>query len=197
MLLDMNTIRQLTVFCASSFGCNDKYKAMTLSFAQQMIEYKMDLVYGGGNRGLMGILADTLKQQGRQVIGVLPKRLNIPQVRTKDVENQVIITEGMHQRKETMYKMGDAFVALPGGIGTVEEIMEIYTWLQLGYHTKPVGLLNAFGYYDFLLAFLQHSCQEGFLHKEHLDALVIDSNPKTLIDKLINIKMELPDKITQ
>jgi uncharacterized protein (TIGR00730 family) len=160
-----------------------------------MAQHGIDLVYGGGTRGLMGVLADTLRQAGREVTGVLPRAMNKPSVRTHAAESALIITDGMHQRKDTMYRLGDGFVALPGGIGTLEELMEIYTWLQLGYHHKPIGLLNTNDYYGHLVDFLKHSEHEGFLGKECLDALCVDDDPERLLIKMEASGTNLPDKL--
>lgn len=191
----MHEFHRLTVFCASTLGKNRLYRDAAVTFAQVMIRRGIDLVYGGGNRGLMGVLADTVKTGGRNVTGILPQSMNTPNVRTKVVESQMIITDGMHKRKEEMYRLGDGFVALPGGIGTVEELMEIYTWLQLGYHHKPVGLLNTNDYYGHLIDFLKHSEREGFLQKECLSVLCIDDDPVRLIDKMEATGTDLPDKL--
>jgi len=191
----MRKIHALTVFCASSYGSDTSYRQAVTAFGSMMVRRGFDLIYGGGNRGLMGLLADTVRQGGRTVTGVLPQAMDKPSVRTKEVESRLIITDGMHKRKEMMYELGDAFIALPGGIGTVEEIMEIYTWLQLGYHHKPVGLLNTNGYYGQLIGFLSHSEHEGFLHPDCLAALCIDGDPDRLITKMEESGTELPDKL--
>lgn len=193
----MGKIKSITVFCGSTMGSDPKYLEETQTFADEMAKRGLDLVYGGGNRGLMGRLADRLKSAGRHVTGILPKKMDIPSVRTKDVENDLIVTDGMHERKEKMYEKGDAFVALPGGIGTLEELMEIYTWQELGYHGKPVALLNSLHYYDLLLQFLRHSVQEGFLRKEYFDALIVEENPCLLLDRVMQETIvSLPDKLS-
>lgn len=188
-------IQRLTVFCGSSMGSKPVYQEAARRLGQVMAERHIDLVYGGGNRGLMGVVADTLKGLGGTTIGVLPKAMDLPQVRTKQVESQLIITSGMHERKEKMFELGDGFLALPGGIGTVEEIMEIYTWLQLGYHHKPVALLDINGYWDALLSFLDHSKQEGFLSKECRNALLVCDDPGKLIGMMESQHISLPDKL--
>lgn len=160
-----------------------------------MHEKHLSLVYGGGNRGLMGLLAESLHTLGGSVIGVLPEALNRADVRIRKVESQLIIVPGMHERKARMYELADAFVALPGGIGTFEEILEVYTWLQLGYHHKPVALLNLGGFYDNLLSFLHHSSREGFIQGELLSALIVESEVDTLLSRLENWEAKLPDKL--
>lgn len=156
---------------------------------------QIGLVYGGGNRGLMGILAKTVYSLGGKVIGVLPEALNLASVRKEVVESEMIVVPTMHERKATMYSLADAFIALPGGIGTFEEILEVFTWLQLGYHHKPVALLNIAGFYDPLLAFLQKSCEEGFVHKDLLDALIVEEDEHLLLERIRTISISLKDKL--
>lgn len=191
----MNTIKTLAVFCGSSEGANPLYKETAQELGKQMHVQHVTLVYGGGNRGLMGIVAESLYSLGGRVIGVLPQALNRSDVRLHPVEERLIVVPTMHERKATMYELADAFVALPGGIGTFEEILEVYTWLQLGYHTKPVALLNIAGFYDSLLAFLEHSVQEGFLKADHFAALIVESDIERLFDRLQCWEVKLSDKL--
>jgi uncharacterized protein (TIGR00730 family) len=145
---------------------------------------KIALVYGGGNIGLMGILADEMLRLGGEVIGVIPQKL----VDIEVVHNgltQLNIVAGMHERKALMAKLSDAFVVLPGGIGTMEEFFEMYTWLQLGYHKKPVAILNINGFYDMLIGFLNHLVQQGFVNRKQLEKLIIQERPIDLIDKIL------------
>lgn len=191
----MNTIKTLAVFCGSSEGANPLYKETAQELGKQMHHQHITLVYGGGNRGLMGIVAESLYSLGGRVIGVLPQALNRSDVRLHQVEERLIVVPTMHERKATMYELADAFVALPGGIGTFEEILEVYTWLQLGYHTKPVALLNIAGFYDSLLAFLEHSVQEGFLKADHFAALIVESDIGKLFEHLQYWEGKLSDKL--
>jgi hypothetical protein len=126
----------------------------------------------------------------------LPEALNRSDVRLHTVENELIIVPTMHERKAKMYSLADAFIALPGGIGTLEEILEIFTWLQLGYHQKPVAILNLAGFYDKLLDFLSYSVKQGFLKQDHLDALIVDQDIDSLLDKLEGWKPKLSDKLS-
>ena len=192
----MNTIHNLAVFCGSSLGHNPAYGQQAKKLAECLFANNINLVYGGGSRGLMGVVAATLYDLGGTVTGVLPEALNKSKVRTRQVETTVHIVPTMHDRKAMMYSLSDAFVALPGGIGTFEEIFEVFTWLQLGYHTKPVALLNIDGYYDRLIAFLQQSSNEGFIHADHLKALIIESESEQLIRRLQNFTPVLSDKLT-
>jgi uncharacterized protein (TIGR00730 family) len=191
----MNTIKTLAVFCGSSEGRDGIYAQGAQELGKAMHEKQLSLVYGGGNRGLMGLLAESLHTLGGSVIGVLPEALNRGDVRLRKVESQLIIVPGMHERKARMYELADAFVALPGGIGTFEEFFEVYTWLQLGYHHKPVALLNLGGFYDSLLSFLHQSAREGFIQSELLSALIVESEVEALLARLENWEAKLPDKL--
>ncbi|MCI6673475.1 MAG: TIGR00730 family Rossman fold protein [Spirochaetaceae bacterium] len=189
-------MHRLTVFCGSTMGSSPIYRGMAVTLAEAMRKAGLDLVYGGGNRGLMGVVADTLKSLGGTTIGVLPQAMDLPQVRTKQVESQLIITDGMHSRKEKMYELGDGFLALPGGIGTMEELMEAYTWRQLGYHHKPVALLDVDGYWKPLLDMLHKSVEAGFLDPRCLQTLLVDDNPSRLLDRMASQHVQLPDKLS-
>lgn len=194
-LVDMNTITSIAVFCGSSEGARSIYRETARKLGSAMYNRQATLIYGGGNRGLMGIVAESLYSQGGRVIGVIPEALHRSDICAHSVEEQLIVVPTIHERKATMYKLADAFVALPGGIGTFEEILEVYTWLQLGYHAKPVALLNTAGFYDCLLAFLQHSVQEGFLKADHLAALIVESDIDKLFERLAHFEGRLSDKL--
>lgn len=194
-LVGMNTITSIAVFCGSSEGTKSIYRETARALGLAMYTRQTTLIYGGGNRGLMGIVAESLHNQGGRVIGVIPEALHRTDICRHSVEEQLIVVQTMHERKATMYKLADAFVALPGGIGTFEEILEVYTWLQLGYHAKPVALLNIAGFYDCLLAFLQHSVQEGFLKPDHLKALIVESDIEKLFERLMLFEGRLSDKL--
>lgn len=193
---DMETIHTIAVFCGSSEGTDPIYRRKAEELASCLYENRIDLVYGGGNRGLMGVVASTLHGLGGSVTGVLPEALNLPKVRTKPVEDTLYIVPDMHARKAKMYGLSDAFVALPGGIGTFEEILEVFTWLQLGYHRKPVALLNVNGFYDRFLEFLGQACEEGFIRKSHLDSLVTATDPCRLVEKIRSFSPSLEDKLS-
>ncbi|MDY0244979.1 MAG: TIGR00730 family Rossman fold protein [Sphaerochaeta sp.] len=192
----MKKLQTLAVFCGSSTGSNPRLAEGAEELGAAMAKKRLSLVYGGGNRGLMGIVAQSLYERGGNVIGVLPEALNRKDVRLHTVENELIIVPTMHERKAKMYSLADAFIALPGGIGTLEEILEIFTWLQLGYHQKPVAILNLAGFYDKLLDFLSYSVKQGFLKQDHLDALIVDQDIDSLLDKLEGWKPKLSDKLS-
>jgi len=191
----MNNIINLAIFCGSSKGNNNKYSEAAIKVGNYIAENNMNLVYGGGNIGLMGIVASTASENGAKVIGVLPKVLNLPQVVNKSVETERIITEDMHSRKKAMYDRSDAFIAMPGGIGTFEEFFEAYTWLQLNIHNKPVGLLNIDNFYTPLYDFLINACEKGFISKKVLNTLCIDSDIDNLIKKMRETELDLPLKV--
>jgi uncharacterized protein (TIGR00730 family) len=176
----MNTISSICVFCGSSMGADDSYRLAALSLADEMARRQIDLVYGGSDIGLMGVVARRMLEKGRTVTGIIPKMLH-DHVKSLDVSD-LIIVDTMHERKAAMYDRSDAFLALPGGIGTLEELLEVYTWSQLGYHTKPASVLNVEGYYDHLIKQLEHSTQEGFMKSSHLAGLLVSSSPEHLLD---------------
>ena len=150
-----------------------------------LVKNDIGVVYGGGNVGLMGVLADEMVQLGGKITGVIPEKLQARELGHGTI-TELIVVETMHQRKAKMAEMADAFVALPGGIGTLEEIVEVFTWLQLGYHHKQCALLDADGFYTGLIQFLNHTVQEGFLDQSTLENLIIEKEPEVLIGKLIN-----------
>ena len=191
----MNKIKTVCVFTGSSYGNCDIYRKDAITLASIFKESGISLVYGGGNKGIMGVLAKELKRLGGHVIGVLPKAMDLPSVRSEDVESQLIIVDGMHERKERMYSLSDAFIAAPGGIGTIEELAEIYTWRQLGYHSKNIALYNAGGYWDPFIEMIGKGTEEGFITEEVRNVLIIESDPDRLLDRLEKEQAELPEKL--
>ena len=148
----------------------------------------LSLVYGGGHVGLMGIIADAVLEAGGEVTGVIPRALMDSEV-GHDRLTRLLVVKDMHERKALMAEHSDGFIALPGGIGTLEELFETMTWLQLGYHAKPVGLLNVKGFYDPLLAFLDRQAEAGFLKHEHRALLLTDNDPAALVQRLKTFEM--------
>lgn len=191
----MDKIKSLCIFTGSTLGNDGIYGLEAKNLAMLMVQNGISLVYGGGNRGLMGIIADTVSSNGGHVTGVLPEKMDIPSVRTKAVESKLIIVKDMHERKKTMYGLADAFLALPGGIGTLEELMEIFTWKQLKYHDKPVGILNINGYYDTLLSFLDKMVTEDFLDEKIRESLSVIDKTEDVLKRLSATQKELPDKL--
>ena len=175
--------KKICVFCGSNSGYNKIYVDIAKQFAIEIVKNKLTLVYGGGKVGIMGILSNTVVDNGGEVIGVIPKFLNDAHLGNEKV-TELKVVPNMHVRKETMYNMSDYFVALPGGIGTFEEITEILTWKQLNIHNKPCALLNINGFYDNYISFLQKSVDEGFMKQIHLDNLIIEQDYTKIVNRL-------------
>ena len=179
--------KTICVFCGSNSGYNKIYTDITKQFAIEIIKNNLTLVYGGGKVGIMGILSNTIMDNGGKVIGVIPKFLNDMNLGNERITEMKVVPN-MHIRKKTMYEISDYFVALPGGIGTFEEITEILTWKQLNIHNKPCALLNINGFYDNYVKFLQKSVAEGFMKQIHLDNLIVEKDYTKLIDRIKNAK---------
>lgn len=159
------------------------YRQATEAFALELAARGIELVYGGGAVGLMGVLADTAMSAGAIVTGVLPDGLFPREVGHREITTLHLVPT-MHERKALMYGMSDAFVALPGGLGTLDELFETLTWAQIGLHNKPVGLLDTNGYFTSLLSFLRHSVEQGFMKPDYLELLMVSDDPATLLDML-------------
>jgi hypothetical protein len=176
-------IRSLCVYCGSSPGADPAFTDATRALARACVKREVRIVYGGAQVGLMGVLADTAMAAGGTVIGVMPQALIDREIGHTGL-TELHIVGSMHERKALMAELADSFVALPGGVGTLEELIETYTWSQLGLHTKPLGLLNVSGYYDALLAFLDHAVGQRLLRAEQRAALVVETAPVALLDTL-------------
>ncbi len=185
-----NTLNALCLYCGSSPGKKPEYRDAAAMFGSTLAARGIDLVYGGGSVGLMGIAADACLAAGGRVIGVIPRLLMEKEVGHKNLTKMHVV-ENMHERKALMTSLSDGFIALPGGYGTLDELFEALTWLQLGYHGKPVGLLNVAGFFDHLVTFLGHARDEQFLRGLHHDALSVDANLNQLIHKMQDA--EAPD----
>ncbi|MFC5430365.1 TIGR00730 family Rossman fold protein [Paraburkholderia sp.] len=186
-------MKAVCVYCGSSFGVNPVYAAAAKAFGRALVAANLGLVYGGGKVGLMGVIADTVMAEGGRAIGVIPELLLNKEVGHEGLSELHVVPD-MHQRKKMMADLSDAFVALPGGVGTLEELFEVYTWAQLGYHHKPVGVLNIDGFYDPLIALLNHTVSEGFMRQTYLDLLQIDTDPAALIAKIGRYHAPAADK---
>lgn len=173
----------LCVYCGSRKGATPAFAAAARAVGAEIARRGWQLVYGGGRAGLMGLVADAALAGGAPVIGVIPRSLMEREVGHAGL-SELHVVDTMHQRKRLMAERSDAFVALPGGIGTFEELFEVWTWRQLGYHDKPVGLLNAAGYYDALLAFLQQTVVQGFVSPPQHGLLQVDGDPARLLDAI-------------
>ncbi len=176
-------MKSICVFCGSNSGSNSIYKEAAIQLARYLAGRNIKLVYGGGSIGLMGAISEAVLQQGGQVIGIIPKFLAEKELAQTNVTHLHIV-DSMHERKALMAELSDGFIALPGGIGTLEELFEVYTWGQLGLHIKPCGLLNINGYYNHLISFLHHMVGEQFLKPINLDMLLIDQTPEGLLEKM-------------
>jgi uncharacterized protein (TIGR00730 family) len=175
-------MRRVCVFCGSSMGTRPAYRDAAAALGRMLAERGLGLVYGGGNVGLMGIMADAALQAGGEVIGVIPEALTKFEVGHLDL-TKLHVVGSMHERKALMAELADAFIALPGGIGTMEELFEVWTWGQLGMHPKPLGFLDVAGYYDHLHTFLDHMVAEGFLRDRHRAMVAVEEDPATLLDR--------------
>jgi len=171
------------VYCGSRHGARPAYKAAAQALGVAIGARGWQLVYGGGKVGLMGEVADATLQAGGRVVGVIPESLKKLEVGHTGLDELHVVAT-MHERKQMMAERADLFIALPGGIGTLEELYEVWTWRQLGYHDQPVGLLNTAGYYDLLLAFMQRSVAEGFLAPQQLATLQVGGEPSELLARL-------------
>jgi uncharacterized protein (TIGR00730 family) len=181
-------MQSVCVFCGSNSGRGEVYAETGRALVRAIVRHGLKLVFGGGSIGLMGVIADAALAAGVHVTGVAPKRLLEREVVHQGL-SALHIVESMHERKAKMADLSDAFIALPGGYGTLDELFEALTWTQLGYHRKPCGLLNVEGYFDGLAAYLDHAVQERFLTREHRDMLIVESDPDRLIERLNNARL--------
>jgi len=173
----------ICVYCGSSAGNRPEYADAARELGALLASQGIRLVFGGGSVGLMGILADAVLAAGGYVTGVIPHGLRTRELAHEGV-SEMIAVDSMHARKQRMVDLADAFIALPGGIGTLDELFETWTWLQLGIHRKPVGLLNVGSYYDSLLVFLRQMVDRGFLKSAQFDWLLVDRDAGCLLDRL-------------
>jgi uncharacterized protein (TIGR00730 family) len=176
-------VRRVCVYAGSNPGADPAYAEAARAFAGVLAARGIGLVYGGGHVGLMGVLADTALAAGGEVIGVMPQGLVDREIAHTGL-TELRVVGSMHERKALMAELADAFVAVPGGIGTLEELIEVYTWSQLGLHAKACGVLNVAGYYDHLAAFLDHAVDQGFLRPQHRAVLTVAEDPAELLDRL-------------
>jgi uncharacterized protein (TIGR00730 family) len=173
----------VAVYCGSRFGDSPGYTSAARTLGRLIAERGASVVYGGGRVGLMGVVADAALVAGGRVVGVIPQALMDREVGHAGLA-ELHVVQTMHERKQLMAERADVFVALPGGIGTLEEIYEVWSWQQLGYHDKPVALLNVEGYYDHLLAFMRVSHERGFVSAPQFHALLVDDDAARLLDRL-------------
>jgi uncharacterized protein (TIGR00730 family) len=182
----MDPIRQLKricVFCGTNTGSRPAYGSAARNLGRVLAEQDIELVYGGASVGIMGELADAVQEHGGHVTGIIPQQLMAKEAAHTGIRDLIVVAS-MHQRKSQMADMSDGFIALPGGIGTLEGFLEVLTWGQLGIHSKPAGILNVEGYFDELIAFLDHAVEEGFLTDTHRDAIMVESDAGRLLDRM-------------
>jgi|SRR5690625_398601 len=180
---DHPNLQRVTVFTGSRPGNTPAYVTAVETFAHALADQNLGVVFGGGNVGLMGVLADTALAAGTEVFGVMPESMLAAEIPHQQLTELEIVPD-MHARKQRMAQLGDAFVTLPGGIGTLEEFFEIWTWQQLSLHTKPVALFNVAGFWDPLLAMIKHTADEGFVRHSFTDALIVEDDPFALLQAL-------------
>jgi uncharacterized protein (TIGR00730 family) len=179
----VTALKRICVFCGSSVGTRSAYKGAAEELGELLADRGLGLVYGGGCVGLMGVVADTVMRKGGEAIGVIPESLMQREVGHRGV-TKLHVVQTMHERKALMADLADAFIALPGGYGTLEEFCEIVTWSQLGIQQKPCGLLNVEHYWDGLLAMLDHAVSEGFLLGENRELVLVANTAEEMLDKL-------------
>lgn len=176
------SIQNVCVYCGSNAGRQPIYTEVAQQLGRALAERGIGLVYGGASVGIMGVVADAVMAAGGRVTGIIPDALMKKELAHLSL-SELVVVDSMHQRKTLMAERADGFIAMPGGVGTLEEIFETWTWAQLGFHKKPVGLLNVAGYYDQLAGFLDHTVAESFMQPQHRAMLAIESDPVRLLDR--------------
>jgi uncharacterized protein (TIGR00730 family) len=182
-------VQRVCVFCGSSPGAHPAYAEATAELGRLLVGDGIGLVYGGGAVGLMGVLADSVLAAGGEATGVIPQALMDREIGHRGL-TELRVVGSMHERKALMADLSDAFIALPGGLGTLEELFEVYTWAQLGLHRKPCGLLDVERYYAGIVDFLEHAVRERFVREEHRAILMVERDPRRLIDRLREFEPE-------
>lgn len=179
------------MFCGSSSGRGVRYLQAAQELGKIIVRENLELVYGGGNVGIMGEIANTVLKYNGHVTGIIPRNLVIRESALREV-TELVIVDSMHERKMKMSELSDGYIAMPGGIGTLEEFFEVWTWAQLGIHSKPIGLLNVENYFEKLKDFINHMIENEFVKNENLDMIITDNNPEELIEKM---KKFIPVKV--
>jgi hypothetical protein len=185
--MEKTMIKTLCVYCGSNFGNMEAYRAGAEALGAAMAERDIALVYGAGNVGLMGAIADAVLSRGGRAVGVIPRKLAELGLAHGGLQ-ETVIADTMRERKAIMIERSDAFVAMPGGIGTLEELAELMTLNQLGYESKPLGLLDAGGFWRPFMAFMEHVVDQGFLKRAQLDQVAVDADPERLLDRLASAR---------
>jgi uncharacterized protein (TIGR00730 family) len=185
--------KRICVYCGSNSGAHASYEKTAEQMGMALAKRGIELVYGGGRVGLMGVVANAVLAAGGNVIGVIPEALAVKEVAHLGLKDLRVV-QSMHERKAMMVELSDAFIAMPGGFGTLEEFCEVLTWAQLGLHRKPHGLLNVEGFYDGFLTFLDHAVKEKFIRSVHRELVLTDENPERLLNLLAHAKLPNLDK---
>ncbi len=188
-----NDLKNIVVFCASSSGNDPAFVEAARDLGSTLAARGCTLIYGGGNVGLMGTVADAVMTGGGRVVGIIPHGLEQREVAHRGV-SELVVVNSMHERKKQMAERADAFVALPGGYGTMEEIMEVITWAQLGIHRCPCAFLNVAGYYDAFFTFLDHACESGLLKKQYREMILVENEIDRLFDSIAAYESPIKDQ---
>ena len=186
-------MKRIAVFCGSSTGIDNDFTIAAESLGSELVKNGLGMVFGGGAIGLMGIIAKKMLKSGGEVIGVIPENLFKKQLALRDLTDLRIVGS-MHERKALISELSDGFIAMPGGLGTIEEIFEVLTWSQLGIHTKPCGFLNVCNYFKHLINFLDHMTDQNFIDDKHRSMIIIEENPEILLAKFKDYKYQNIDK---
>lgn len=176
-------MKSIAVYCGASHGASPIFDESARAMTRSLVEHNIALVYGGGNVGLMGVIADEVLRLGGEVSGVIPRQL-VERELAHGGLTRLFVVKDMHERKAMMSELSDGFIALPGGMGTLEELFEMLTWSQLGIHAKPVGALNVNGFYDGLVNFIAHQREHGFVKPQHAALLIVEDQPDALVARL-------------
>ena len=179
----MGHLNNICVYCGSSDKTDAEYLRAAEDMGGALVERGLRLVYGGGSTGMMGALADSVLDNGGEVVGIIPKMFETPELLHTGL-TELHVVDDINTRKTMMAKMSDAFIALPGGFGTFDELFEILTWAQIGLHSSPIGILNTREYFTTLIALIEHARQEGFIYHEHLDLLIDETDPRVLLTRM-------------
>ena len=184
-------MNRLAVYCGSATPADPRYLELAREVGRTLAERSIGVVYGGGRLGLMGAVASGALEAGGEVIGVIPHALAGSEVANRDC-TELHTVSGMHERKQAFTDLSDGFVTIPGGVGTMDELWEAVSWAQLGYHSKPVGLLNAFGFYDGLIEFNRHMAEVGFVRPAHQNIIIAETGLRALLDRMESYEPHIP-----
>ncbi len=186
----MTMFKAICIFCGSRPGVNSAYAAAARAMGHLLAEREITLIFGGGATGIMGALADAVLEAGGRAVGVIPESMNVPNV-VHDNLTELIVSPNMYSRKVTMFKLSDAFITLPGGLGTLDELFEALTLSQLGYEPKPIGILNVAGYYKPLIELIDHAIDAGFIAPRYRDVFTVREQPAALLEAMASFQHPL------